>query len=306
MHFKGDNGLMKKLRKLLIIVMIAGMLIPAVSAVTPVTVQAAVKISAKKKTLNVGQSFTLNITRAKTKKVKWSSDKKSVATVSSTGKVFAESAGTAKITAKVGKKSYKCTVTVKNKAFNPNAYSSYELSPMIESRLTNSTYGVIAEVRNKSNYTLTFDATLVFYKDSKMVGTDSFASLTLVKGMKTALLFGCSSDYDDYSIVFNKATQYHSSDFINKADVSQSDIIVNDYGRIIGVTANVKNKSDNELKVVGVAMVVFDDAGTPVYCQVQKPQHIPANGIVTATFDNSYYFGQSEAYSSEYSLHQWR
>ncbi|KSV58156.1 Ig-like domain-containing protein [Acetivibrio ethanolgignens] len=80
---------------------------------TVVAEAATVKISATKKTLTVGKSFTLKITGAK-KKVTWSTSKKSVATVSSKGKVTAKKAGTATITAKVDGKKYTCKVTVKN------------------------------------------------------------------------------------------------------------------------------------------------------------------------------------------------
>ncbi|MBR1693102.1 MAG: Ig-like domain-containing protein, partial [Lachnospiraceae bacterium] len=76
-----------------------------------------VVISASKLTLTVGQSKTLKVTKG-TKKVtgvKWSSTKKKVATVTKKGKVKAVKAGTATIKAKVGKKTYKCKVTVKKK-----------------------------------------------------------------------------------------------------------------------------------------------------------------------------------------------
>ena len=84
---------------------------------TAVTASAAtVKISKKSVTIDAGSSVTLKITGT-SKTVKWSSSKKSVAAVSSTGKykakVTAKKAGTAKITAKVGSKKYTCTVTVK-------------------------------------------------------------------------------------------------------------------------------------------------------------------------------------------------
>ena len=46
-------------------------------------------------------------------KVKWSSSNKKVATVNSKGKVVAKKKGTAKISAKVGGKTYRCKVTVK-------------------------------------------------------------------------------------------------------------------------------------------------------------------------------------------------
>lgn len=73
-----------------------------------------VKISNTKITLTVGQSKTLKV-KGTTKKAKWSSSKKSVATVSKKGKVVAKKAGSAMVIAKIGKKKYKCKVTVKDK-----------------------------------------------------------------------------------------------------------------------------------------------------------------------------------------------
>lgn len=55
------------------------------------------------------------------KKVKWSSSKKKVATVSAKGKVKAKKKGKTTIIAKVGKKKYKCKITVKNKRVKPVA-----------------------------------------------------------------------------------------------------------------------------------------------------------------------------------------
>lgn len=75
------------------------------------SVEAATKISKGKATLIKGQTTTLKISGTK-KKAKWSSSKKSVATVSSKGKVTAKKKGTATITAKIGNKKYTCKVTV--------------------------------------------------------------------------------------------------------------------------------------------------------------------------------------------------
>lgn len=71
-----------------------------------------VKLNGDNISLYVGDSYTLKLKNTKGK-VKWSSSKKSVATVSSKGKVRAKKSGTCKITAKVGKKKYTCRVTVK-------------------------------------------------------------------------------------------------------------------------------------------------------------------------------------------------
>lgn len=68
-------------------------------------------MSKSKLSLNTGMSCTLKILY-NNKKVKWSSNKKSVATVSSKGKVTAKKTGTATITASIGKTKYKCNVTV--------------------------------------------------------------------------------------------------------------------------------------------------------------------------------------------------
>ena len=77
------------------------------------------KISWKSKALDAGDQYTLKLYKVRgdkktrvTEGVKWSSDKKSVASVSSSGKVTAKWKGTAVITAKYKGKSYKCTVKV--------------------------------------------------------------------------------------------------------------------------------------------------------------------------------------------------
>lgn len=85
---------------------------------TGISVQAAEKIKISKKTLTLkaGESKTLklkNVKKKDIKKIKWSSSKKKVATVSKKGKVKAVGIGKAKITAKYKGKKYVCKVTVK-------------------------------------------------------------------------------------------------------------------------------------------------------------------------------------------------
>ena len=83
-----------------------------------VTAEAAgkVSLSSKKTSVAVGGSKTILLKNVKGK-VKWSVAKKSVASIKANGasvKVKGKKAGTTTITAKVGKKSYKCKLTVKN------------------------------------------------------------------------------------------------------------------------------------------------------------------------------------------------
>ncbi len=75
---------------------------------------AKIQLNKKKATVYVGKSVQLKLKGTKTK-VKWSSSRNSVAKVSPKGKVTGKKAGKAVITAKVKKKKYKCTVTVKKK-----------------------------------------------------------------------------------------------------------------------------------------------------------------------------------------------
>lgn len=75
---------------------------------------AKVKLNKKKLTMTVGQKYQLKLNGTK-EKVKWSSSDKKIATVSKKGLIKAKKAGKVKITAKVGKKTYTCKITVKAK-----------------------------------------------------------------------------------------------------------------------------------------------------------------------------------------------
>ncbi len=104
---KRMSKMLKPFLSLVIIAILVFTLSPAHSSAAK-----KVKLSKTKITLNVGKTKTLKLKNNK-KKVKWSSSKKKVATVSKKGKVTAKKKGTATITAKAGKKKYKCKVTVK-------------------------------------------------------------------------------------------------------------------------------------------------------------------------------------------------
>ena len=86
------------------------------SPVTNVEAKAAPQLNYKKVTLVQGKKKRLKVKNLKKgRKVKWYSTKKSVATVSKKGVVKAKKKGKATIVAKVGKKKYRCKVTVKKK-----------------------------------------------------------------------------------------------------------------------------------------------------------------------------------------------
>lgn len=117
-----ERLLMKKVNKFIFGMMIAFILfwgaveeIPNFKCVT--TVEAAnkkIKLNKSKATIYVGNIINLELKSVAAKKVKWSSSRNSVATVSKYGKVTARKKGTANISAKYKGKTYKCRVTVKS------------------------------------------------------------------------------------------------------------------------------------------------------------------------------------------------
>lgn len=70
------------------------------------------KINKTEATIYIGKTLNLKVSGV-TSTVKWESSNKTIATVSSKGKVTARKAGKATITAKVNGKSYSCKITVK-------------------------------------------------------------------------------------------------------------------------------------------------------------------------------------------------
>ena len=98
---------------------LALMMIFSVFPATQVNAATKPKLSKTKITMIVGQSKKLKvkgISKKRAKRIKWKSSKKKVVTVTKTGKIKARKAGTATITAKVGKKKLKCKVTVKKRS----------------------------------------------------------------------------------------------------------------------------------------------------------------------------------------------
>ena len=111
---------MNKMKRILTIVLTLALLITMMpSNLTGVNAKTVTKLSSKKIVLQVGKTKKLKVkNKPAGVKVTWKSSKKKVATVSKKGKVKAKKAGKTTITAKVGKKKYKCRVIVRNKTNN--------------------------------------------------------------------------------------------------------------------------------------------------------------------------------------------
>ena len=113
---------MREPKKILSIILT---LVLSISMIQITNVSAAnkIKLNKTKATIYTGKTVTLKLKNNKNK-VKWSSSNKKIATVSSKGKVKGKKTGKVTIIAKVGKKKYKCKVTVKNKKVNNNSISN--------------------------------------------------------------------------------------------------------------------------------------------------------------------------------------
>ncbi len=106
-------------KRMVSVIAMAMVLVFSVSCMIPQTAMvveaATVKLSKTSAVMYPTETLQLKVQGTK-KTVTWSSSKKSVATVSSKGKISAKTPGSAVISAKVGGKSYKCKLTVRKPA----------------------------------------------------------------------------------------------------------------------------------------------------------------------------------------------
>ena len=116
---------MKKLLTRLFIAMLILTFTPTMNT----QAKAKIKLNKTKISLQRGKTYTLKVKGTK-KKVKWSSNKKTIATVTRKGKVTAQKLGTAVITANIGKKKYKCKVKVWQKTTKKPTKTNTEPNPI--------------------------------------------------------------------------------------------------------------------------------------------------------------------------------
>lgn len=131
---------MKNMKKVFAFVLALAMILTTYQPTTTYAATKAPMISAKKMTLQVGSKKTLTVKKAgKNATLKWSSNKKTVATVSKKGVVKAVKAGTANVKCKVVTKSKKhytltCKVTVKNAAVSKTVSTQKALAAALKDK----------------------------------------------------------------------------------------------------------------------------------------------------------------------------
>lgn len=239
---------MKKLKSLSIMIV----LVLLVVLIQPATASASVKLSKSKATMYVGDSITLKVSGT-TKSITWSSSKKTVATVSSKGKVTAKKKGSATITAKVSGKSYTCKVTVKEKFSADNAAKN------LDCKYYEYGNGVIAIITNNYNFNINLSGTAVFYDSSnKMLDKSSDGNYCLAKGATCVLNFYAPYD-SDYNYVDYSTYKVNYSCSEASATDRSSDISLTHNTGTDNVMVEVENKGDEAFDYATVAIVFFKD-----------------------------------------------
>lgn len=197
---------MKNIKKLLSIMIIALLVVTSV----PVQADAAVKISATKKTLTVGKSATIKIMGAK-KPVKWSVSNGHIRITgrsNSYAVIKAVSKGTSTLKAKCGKKTYKCKVSVKASNTSTNSqkvnFKPEEAKKSMEIEEIEANNTLFVKVKSGYEYATDISAKCTFYDSSgNPVDYDSDSVPFLEKGHACFLEFSLPSvSYSKYNIEY--------------------------------------------------------------------------------------------------------
>lgn len=235
-----------------------------------------VSLNKTKLTMVVKDTYVLKM-KGTSKKVYWSSNKKSVVTVSKKGKVTAKKAGKAVVTAKVNGKKYRCRITVKK---NPQI-SQKKATLSMQSKLTLKLKNTVSKPKWKS-------------KNSKIAKVNKNGVVTPVKKGSTDIVavlrgkkYNCrvtvvdkatdSNNQEDEKLTINGQTPGDFS--VDLYAVSQSYqtvlTIPNNYYQSFQI--NVKgNKGKPEYKVISGKSVIVDENG----CIKPKEQVTYWNGNI--------------------------
>jgi len=222
-----------------------------VSIVPTSTVSAAAaKISKAKATMEVDSTLVLKVKNTKAN-VKWSSNNKSVAKVSDSGKVTAVKEGTATITATVNKAKYNCTVTVvdSNKGSDSKKKKTFDAEAIAKKikvqndykfcgRYSLYTYEYLV-VKNTSDFDVQLTAKIKFLdEDSNMLGVTSDSITVLGAGEEVCLKFASDRDFASYDVTFTVAEVRYYDPVVSNLTTSTTKVD----GKVIIEVANSGKK----------------------------------------------------------------
>ena len=218
-----------------------------------VSIASQARIGKKSLSIKVGQKTKLKVVGTK-KKAKWTSSDKTIASVDKNGNVVGISNGTAYVDAKIGKKTYSCTVNVKFDAESAKKNISVELKDTGD--------GVVAIIKNNNSYTLNVKANFVYFNGGSMISSDSEENPGLESKKECAVFFSCPLDsdykkvaYDDYKISVN--VDCPSGSLIPNVD----GISVKSNLGANNITAEATNNSKIKYSSAVISCVMYDNYG---------------------------------------------
>ncbi len=274
------------------------LLVTVIVAFMPMTnVSAATKINTTNKVIYVGSSYTLKVTGTK-KTVKWSSNNKAVATVTSKGKVTAKSEGIATIKAKVGKKTYKCKVTAKYK------FNRAEAIKNISYTTSKTSKGVVAIFKNNNPFDIRLESKAVFFdSNGSMLSTSSDDNYCLEKnGGECAMYFYGPTDSNYNYVDFNNFKLNLSVDKSSNISYASKIKTSSNIGSN-NVTAEITNNSNKKLESIHLSIVYYDASNKIIGHEYTYANAKNAGDVDYISFDFPYDSNYDDIIPSSYKIY---
>jgi S1-C subfamily serine protease len=277
---------MIRIKKLVTSMLLAiSLLVPTVTAPLvnyQVAEAALVQINKTKVSVYVGKTYTLKISGT-TSNVTWSSSDKRIATVTTAGKVKGIKNGTATITGKVGSKSYKCTVTVKNPEISSKTLNM-EIADMKKLSVKGATGTVTWKSSNKSVVSVSSKG-LISAKSlgsAKITATynDKAYTCTVTVADKTLHASVTNLSLNEKTTIMLTADGLLEDEYIYN-DIANTSIVDSSWGEWVGdnIPLTITPKKVGTTKII----VTADNTDEKLIINVTVTEKTrPANGRLTA------------------------
>lgn len=274
----------QKTTKLTVLVLTFIMMLTSVVMFAPFKAEAAStqrKISDKAVTIDVGKTYRLTIDRKSKywdpvqKKwysfwgpdpsitPRWTSSNTKVATVTKSGKVTGKSKGTATITAKVGKTTYKCKVTV----LRPVSMKNIKIKEIPTAK----TYwvGSMFYVTNTNDYTVDISYKIIYTKNGKK---KSYSEMLMIAGPGETVKTTCNGP-SEYEKVEFKITDLQKSKY--KSAIDDIEVKLSKDGN----TVYVKNNAEFTVTYLNIMCYKFDENGLLSFGIILNKEDFNTNGL---------------------------
>lgn len=245
------------------------LIVMVICLIVPFNCEAAskVKLSSTKKTIEVGKTVKISLKNNK-KKVKWSVSNGKIKITKKTNKyakIKAIKRGTATLKAKVGKKTYKCKITIKNankeEEVKESSFNEKDAKSNISINEFEANGYIIAKLDSKYECPTGISAKCNFYDENGNPVDYKSDSISYMENGKTCFLkfLKPSVDYSTYSIEyeFSKGLEYfYHKSVIDNVTISHN-YVEAQYSPYIMITATNANSYD--CYYLQIAIVYYDE-----------------------------------------------